>query len=70
MTDRYRFEDGEAVNLVHGLSDERRLSLIARAIARDTPHGRRIAELLMAIHLHERMKSRDVVNWALGNTLH
>ena len=68
MTDRYRFEDGEAVTLVHGLSDERRLSLIARAIARDTPAG--IAELLMAIHLHERMKSRDVVNWALGNTLH
>ena len=70
MTDRYRFEDGEAVNLVHGLSDKRRLSLIARAIARDTPQGRWIEELLMKIHLHERRSSRDVGNWVFGNTLH
>ena len=69
MSDQYSF-DGEAVTLVHGLSDERRLSLIAKAIAKDTPQGSRIAELLMAIYLFERAKARDVVNWALGATFH
>ena len=70
MNDHYAFDGGEAVTLAQGLTDERRLALIATAIATGTPQSRRIAELLMAIHLHERKKSRDVVDWARGTTLH
>ena len=52
MNDQYQFDDGEAITLAQGLTDERRLALIAKAIATDTPQPHRIAELLMAIHLH------------------
>jgi hypothetical protein len=67
--DVYDFGD-ESITLAAGLSDEARLRLIAKTIAMDTAQGRRIAELIMAIHLHERKKARDVVQWALGPTMH
>ena len=70
MTDQYQFDDGEAVTLARGLTDEQRLNLIAKVIAMDTAQSRNIAELIMAIHLHERKRARDVVNWALGATFH
>jgi hypothetical protein len=68
MNDIYQIDD-EAITLARGLSDEQRLSMIAKCIATGTPQGNRIGELIMAVHLFERQKSRDVVQWALG-TLH
>jgi hypothetical protein len=68
MNDQYQFEDGEVVALAEKLGDEKRLALIAKVIGMNTPQSRRIAECLMAIHLHERKKCRDVVDWALGST--
>jgi hypothetical protein len=62
--------DDEAITLAANMPDERRLALIARTIAMNTAQSDRIAELLMAIHLHERKRARDAVSWALGTTLH
>jgi HEAT repeat protein len=67
--DQYDFGD-ETITLAAGMSDEQRLRLIAKAIATDTAQSHRIAELLMAVHLHERGKARKIVEWALGTTLH
>jgi hypothetical protein len=63
-------DDDEAIAIAHGMSDERRLCLIAKTIAADTPQSHRIAEALMMIHLYERARAREAVQWALGNTVH
>jgi hypothetical protein len=63
MMDKF---DNAILTLAHELSDEKRLNLIAKMIAMDTPQGRRLAEYAMAIHLHERKQARDAVSWALG----
>jgi hypothetical protein len=69
MNDIYDLGD-ETITLAAGLTDESRLRLIAKVIAMDTAQSRRIAELLMAVHMFERGKARKIVEWALGPTLH